>query len=227
MITLNDQGFTTWATEVLKMVNDLNLDINDVQKTFAIDCKHAVQSNYIETWFTNLHDTQSNPILRTYRTIKCDFAMEPYLYHVKKLKYRHSIAKLRCSSHVLEIERGQHTRPKTPVVDRKCLVCNKIEDEKHFVLECIVNKAERDWFFGKVSQIYGEFTYLDAEHIFHFIMTNNDPRCLKWLGKFLHDSFLTSNQHARLENNFWIFQINPKPLPCSQERSWWILIQIV
>ena len=53
LITFNDQGFTTWATEVLKMVNDLNLDINDVQKTFANDCKHAVQSNYIETWFTN------------------------------------------------------------------------------------------------------------------------------------------------------------------------------
>ena len=93
---------------------------------------------------------------------------------------------------------------------------HKIEDEKHFVLECIVNKAEREWFFGKVSQIYGEFTYLDAEHIFHFIMTNNDPRCLKWLGKFLHVSFLTRNQHARLENNLWIFQINPGTLLSGQ-----------
>ena len=199
LMELNDQGFTTWATDALKLVNDLSLDLNDVQKNFAINCKHAVQSNYIATWFANLHAIQSNPILRTYRTIKYEYSMEPYLYHVKKSQYRLSIAKLRCSSHLLEIERGRHTSPKTPVANRKCLICNEIEDEKHFVLDCIINKAEREWFFGKVSSIYGEVTCLDAEHKFHFIMTSNDPRCLKWLGIFLHNSFMTRNQHAHFK----------------------------
>ena len=84
LIELHNQGFTTWATTALKLVNDLGLDLNDVQKNFAINSKHAVQSNYIATWFGNLYNIQSNPILRTYRTIKYEYSMEPYLYHVKK-----------------------------------------------------------------------------------------------------------------------------------------------
>ena len=44
--------------------------------------------------------------------------MEPYLYLVKKHKYRQTIAKFHCSSHTLEIERGRHTNPKTVVADR-------------------------------------------------------------------------------------------------------------
>ena len=128
------------------------------------------------------------PILRT------------YLYHVKKTQYRHSIAKLRCSSHALEIERGRHTSPKTPVADRKCLMCYEIEDERHFVLKCIINNAERECFFEKVSLIYNDFTDLEDEQKFLFIMTTNHPQCLKWLGKFLHDSFIRKYQHTLLES---------------------------
>ena len=43
LVEPNDQRITTWPTDALKLVNDLGLDLNDVQKT--IDCKHAVQSN--------------------------------------------------------------------------------------------------------------------------------------------------------------------------------------
>ena len=35
LMELNDQGFATWATDALKLVNDLGLDLNDVQKNFA------------------------------------------------------------------------------------------------------------------------------------------------------------------------------------------------
>ena len=60
LMELNDQGFTTWATDALKLVNDLGLDLNDVRKNLEMNCKHAVQSNYIATWFANLHDIQSH-----------------------------------------------------------------------------------------------------------------------------------------------------------------------
>ena len=69
--------------------------------------------------------------------------MEPYLYLVKKHKYRQAFAKFRCSSHTLEIERGRHTNPKNPVADRKCLFCDVIEDEKHFLLNWCVNVTDR------------------------------------------------------------------------------------
>ena len=68
LIALSDQGFATWVTDALKLVSEYRLDVNDVQETFRIKCKHAVRSNYIEKWFAKLQDIQSNPILRTYKT---------------------------------------------------------------------------------------------------------------------------------------------------------------
>ena len=85
--------------------------------------------------------------------------MEPYLYLVKKTRYRQAIAKFRRSSHILEIERGRHTNPKTPVADRKCSCCDVIEDEKHFLLICDMNKPEREYFFHKISRVYDGFMY--------------------------------------------------------------------
>ena len=48
--------------------------------------------------------------------------MEPYLYHVMKPKYRIAIAMFRCISHILEIERGRQTNPKTLVADRNVYI---------------------------------------------------------------------------------------------------------
>ena len=71
--------------------------------------------------------------------------MKPYLYLVKKHKYRQIFAKFRCSLHTLEIERGRHTYPKSPVADRKCLFFAVIEDDKHFLLNCCVNVTDREF----------------------------------------------------------------------------------
>ena len=143
----NSQRFTNWVTDAVKLVNDIDLDITDYNQTFTNNCKHIVRNNFVSTWFIYMHDLQLNPILRTYRTIKFDSSMEPYLYLVRKAKYRHSIAKLRCSSHMLEIERGRHTSPQTPAAEGKCPICKEIADEKHFVMECQINKSEKDCFF--------------------------------------------------------------------------------
>ena len=140
-----------------------------------------------------LQNTELYPRLRTYRTIKYEYIMEPYLYLVKKARYRQAIAKFRCSSHTLGIERGRHTNPKTPVADRKCNCCDVIEDEKHFLLMCEMNMPEREYFFQKISRVYDGFTDLNNEQKFSFILTNNDPQCLSWLGDFLYRSFEKRN----------------------------------
>ena len=47
------------------------------------------------------------------------------------------MSRLRVSSHRLEIEAGRWTKTvKTPLVNRKCKMCNVLEDEFHFILEC-------------------------------------------------------------------------------------------
>ena len=56
-------------------------------------------------------DLDRNPILRTHRYIKWSFKIEPYLHLIKDHRYRHAIALLRTSSHILHIERGRYTKP--------------------------------------------------------------------------------------------------------------------
>ena len=47
------------------------------------------------------------------------------------------VARLRLSSRNLEIERGRHTRPETPVTSRICRHCQttQVDDEMHFLMQ--------------------------------------------------------------------------------------------
>ena len=48
-----------------------------------------------------------------------------------------ALTRLRTSSHRLAIETERWTKPhRTPRFERKCQLCNTLEDEFHFVLEC-------------------------------------------------------------------------------------------
>ena len=65
-------------------------------------------------------------------------------------KFRVAMTKLRVSSHRLEIEVGRWTRPnRTPVDERKCRYCNKLEDEFHFLLECTLYEDLRKQYIKK------------------------------------------------------------------------------
>ena len=70
-------------------------------------------------------------------SIFSNFDHQLYLETVKVTRFRVGFSKLRVSSHRLEIEVGRWTRPnRTPIEQRKCRICNTVEDEFHFRLEC-------------------------------------------------------------------------------------------
>ena len=140
-------------------------------------------------WYTACSNITQNPILRTYVHIKSQFRMEPYLNEVKNPRYRNAIAKLRASSHTLEIERGRHTKPKTPIEERLCKHCKVIDDEKHFVLHCSLYLSERLNMLCNVQALYPEYHHLSESDRFIFLMTSSDPQILKWIGKFLYHAF--------------------------------------
>ena len=77
--------------------------------------------------------------MRTHRLFKSSIRTETYSFHVKDQRYRTAITKLRASSHVLDIERGRYS---TSMVSM-CKKCNMVEDEEHFVTECVMNINER------------------------------------------------------------------------------------
>ena len=163
--------------------------------SFKTHCKELVRGKFIESWKCELNDLDKNPILRMYKLIKTDFSMEPYLNLIKEAKYRRSLTKLRFSSHNLEIERGRHTKPVTPVIEISCIVFGVVDDELHFVTSCKKHTTERERLYSYVVYVVyvdshvPNFGELNNAEKFIYLLTNENPSLLH-LSKFIHRCFL-------------------------------------
>ena len=73
--------------------------------------------------------------LRTYALFKTTPGFEKYLDEITNIKERTALTKFRMSNSVLMIEKGRHQN-----IDKNLRFCpfciDKVEDEKHFLLEC-------------------------------------------------------------------------------------------
>ena len=195
LFKLHQMGFVTWVTGVGELVDTYSINIDDSPAKFKSECKRSVFGKFTHAWSEDVQNIQRNPILRTYCKIKQEFGMETYLELIKNHKYRTAMAQLRTSSHSLAIEYGRYTRPKTKLEDRCCLFCtHALEDQKHFLVECIVNKTERDILFSKVERLFQNFSSLDGDEKFIFLLNSDDQQVLTWIGKFIYDSFKTRNE---------------------------------
>ena len=88
--------------------------------------KQRVLDYFRPSWHNELQDS-SRAVF--YRNIS-DFHFQNYLEIITENKFRTALAKLRLSSHRLEVETGRWARPNAiPFSERSCKVCNKIEDE--------------------------------------------------------------------------------------------------
>ena len=93
--------------------------------------RQRVTDNFVQNLNAGLQDSS---LALFYRNVS-DFSFKLYLECVTVKKFLIAVSRLRTSSHRLEIESGP--RPtKTPIAERLCFLCNNLEDECHFVLEC-------------------------------------------------------------------------------------------
>jgi hypothetical protein len=77
--------------------------------------------------------------LRHYKdVINPNLEDQNYLSVLPSVKKKICIAKIRTNSHELHSETGRWSIPKTPWDERVCHLCDtkKVEDEKHFLLDC-------------------------------------------------------------------------------------------
>lgn len=99
-------------------------------------------------WLARL---QEKPKLRLYRQIKTKLRMEDYLNEMNRDKHR-QLTMLRGGTNHLRIERGRWVGEK--VNERVCMVClcDDIENEQHFLLECPMYVCERARLFEEIRQ---------------------------------------------------------------------------
>ena len=96
-------------------------------------------------------DVAAKTKLRYYKeVIKPTLEDQKYLSILTSSKKKINIAKIRTNSHELHSETGRSTVLKTPWMERICHLCENmnIEDENHFLLECLAYNRIRAQFYN-------------------------------------------------------------------------------
>ncbi|MCG8048238.1 MAG: reverse transcriptase family protein [Candidatus Thiodiazotropha endolucinida] len=95
--------------------------------------KQRLKDTFIQSWHSRINDSSRALFYRSIAT----FQFQPYLEKINISKFSTALSRLRVSSHRLSVESGRWVRPNSiPLSERKCILCNTLEDEYHFVLEC-------------------------------------------------------------------------------------------
>ena len=94
-------------TSLLKLHQPSSIDYNDRAVTRSAEVKGILKEKFHSTW-TNAANSSSK--LRFYSTVKKDISFERYLTIVNR-KVRTSVARLRSSSHRLNVETARYQRP--------------------------------------------------------------------------------------------------------------------
>ena len=184
------QGQNTWLGKVKHMISEhvqagQNENLNVITKSFSVNIYMKAQQNIL----AEINDSAQQPKLRTYKLIKTDYRIEPYLLLNLSRKTCSKIARFRTSSHNLRIETGRHERPIIPADERLCVKCNlnEVEDEVHALIDCPNNESMRQSLFELAAHHVDNFQMLDNRNKFKFVMCSKEPEVLKCLGKFLVD----------------------------------------
>ena len=144
-LTQSQPDKTTWATLVRDMLNTCGLGyvwmdqrVNDETQFIAL-FKERLTDMYRQQWWEEVELTSNN---RLYKYIKTTIVHENYL-NVCFKSYRMALSRMRLSSHIFGIERGRWGKSRVPVEERKCRLCDVLEDEFHCLVECPMFASQR------------------------------------------------------------------------------------
>ena len=129
----------SWAKSVKTMLENLGFShvwllqgVGNINAFMSI-FKQRITDNFVQNWSEQLENSTR---ATTYKLIS-DFHFKTNLDFITVRKFRYALTRLRVSSHRLQIEAGRWHKPyKIPLENRKCQLCNILEDEFHFILEC-------------------------------------------------------------------------------------------
>jgi hypothetical protein len=155
--------------------------------------REVLTEQYEQLAFGRIHSVHgksktSGNKLRTYAMLKSEYKIENYLNIILPAHLAQNIARIRTSSHDLEIERGRRVKPiSIPADERWCRHCKTtVEDEIHFVTICPLYESYRNELY-KTCQIKQQ--HHQEKDIFIQLFTSTDSVCIRALGVFLQKAF--------------------------------------
>ena len=153
--------------------------VGDYSKYISV-LKQRLNDNFIQNWRARLEES---PRATFYKSIAA-FQLQPYLENIIVYKLSQALSKLRVSSHRLEIEAGRWSKPaRVPINERKCVNCQVIEDEYHFIIECHLYNDLRKKYISKYFWI--------RPSMFKFVelINSTNQNCIRKLGAFIYQAF--------------------------------------
>ena len=188
LVYFAEERFGIWVSALHKISDALQLDLHLHPSKFRQKCQHILPS-FIKVPTPDIADTSKHPIFRTYRYIKSSFRTQPHINMVKDSRYRCDISQLRCSSHILNVERGRYTRSRTPLEERLCNMNNCLGDELHFVTACAINLNEGRILYDKVMGKIPEFENVcDVEKLYSCVLLMMLKSCPGLVISYIHTS---------------------------------------
>lgn len=125
---------TNWIITIEKLLGTLGLtEVTENTLAFKRKTKQALASQFSDYWCKTVSSDSSR--LRFYKSVKNKPDFETYL-NLPLFEQRKSITKLRCSDHLLQIEKGRHHNVASEL--RFCRICplKVVETEEHFLTNC-------------------------------------------------------------------------------------------
>ena len=154
--------------------------------------KQQTEDKFIDDWTENISCQNQQAKLRTYNSFSDYFPkLATYVSDMTNTRLIAAVAQFRLSSHNLEIERGRHIRPKTPVANRICLRCQttQIDDEIHFLMQCNMFELDRKALLSEAKKyITNSNTQCETEQCISILGSENHP-IINALAKYTYVSF--------------------------------------
>ena len=173
--------------DLSRMHNEFLPYMNPLENIYQIPedkLKSYTYQIFHDSWSRSLAESRKG---ETYRSFKTNMKFDNYLTNINR-KHRVLLTKLRISDHKLEIEQGRRTTPTTPRENRLCKFCDTtIENEQHFITECKL--YSRTTFFNDITNLYPEFTRLNNNQKFIYLMSQENPEITTNLAKKLQEWF--------------------------------------
>ena len=175
-----------WASSVKNLLSRVGfLHVWEAQgvgneNAFLNIFKQRIKDIFTQDWHSRLENSTR---ARCYLTF-ANFKYQKYLDFLNIVKYRKCLSRLRLSSHRLEVEVGRWVKPnKIPYENRKCRICNVLEDEFHFLLECPL--------YDNLRKVYINKYYWRRPSMLKFVqlLSNEHGKTLKHLSVYIDKAF--------------------------------------
>ena len=197
LLGLGSIGIDNWTTHVKTLTFNMNLasfwETQTIERRcrFINNVKQQTEDKFIDDWTEKISCENQQTKLKTYNTFSFFPKFATYVSDLTDTRLIAAVARLRLSSHNLEIERGRHTRPKTPVGNRICRRCQttQVDDKIHFLMQCNIFELDRKALLSEAGKYITNFnTQCDTEQ-FKSIMSSENHAIINALAKYTYVCF--------------------------------------